>query len=145
MDNERLLRLADLLEADAARPDGVKFDLAHVVCVGQRPENGIVKVDCGTQACAMGLAAISGAFEDEGLGYRIGLLGFDVTIYGEPREWSDAASHVFGLATNEVDFLFTPCAYMQTKGAEAERIVASRIRDMVAGDVVAPNPEDLVL
>jgi hypothetical protein len=138
MDKQRLLKLADLLEADAARSDGVKFNLHDVVRVGRRPENGIVKPDCGTYACAMGLAAISGAFEDEGLGYRFGVFGFDVTLWGEPKPWANAASKFFDLAMHEVDFLFTPASYQHTTGAEAERMVASRVRDMAAGELVAP-------
>lgn len=149
MNSERLLKLADLLEADAARPEGIKFDLGIVI----KPEGPInddekvVKVDCGTHACAMGLAVISRAFTDAGLDYVIDHVWetIDIQINGESQEWDEAAGKIFGLAENEVEFLFTTQGYPgeAMAGADAERQVAQRIRELVAGTWVAPPlPED---
>src|SRR6266403_4799676 len=83
-----LRRGAELLEADANNPEGIKFDLgtwaadARInLATGYRDprdkqlykykDNEVVPVNCGTQACAFGLFALSGAFKEEGLGYKI--------------------------------------------------------------------------
>lgn len=86
MNKRRLLKLADLLEEDAANAKGVKFDLRVVAChakkhkeaptspyddgryfrPGERPT-----LDCGTAAGAVGLAVLSGAFKRQGFTYQI--------------------------------------------------------------------------
>ncbi len=81
MRTDLLLRFADLLEADANNPEGVKFDLGAWAQDSRLDLNKMspdeveqllypttietVPVNCGTAACALGLAAISGAFKDE--------------------------------------------------------------------------------
>lgn len=146
MNHERLLRLADLLEADAGRVDGIKFNLG---CLVQPDVNGTflglskVKLDCGTQACAVGLAALTGAFEAEGLTYTLDNGCFEPVFAGEECEWDWAAEKLFEIEANVVTFLFTIDGYWAEDrppmtGASAEREVAQRIRDLVAGKVDAP-------
>jgi hypothetical protein len=140
MHAERLLKLADLLEADAARPDGIKFDLG----TWGRWRNGEApSLSCGTTACAMGLAALSGSFAEDGLTYAIEWLP-DRTIGGyggisvkfDDQYNLDAAAQLFGITGEAADFLFVPDAYDVTPvGAEGECVVAQRIRDFVAGRV----------
>lgn len=142
MKKQRLLKLADLLTTDARRKKGIKFDLFTVAQSGSA-EDGTMKVDCGTQACAIGLAAISGEFKRAGLSYKISQHRIDqrfniiTLIRGEEKHWPDAAKDLFGLNKTEIEFLFTPCAYPDEmhRGAKAERFVAKRIRDFVAGKV----------
>lgn len=143
MNKRRLLKLADLLEADAKNRKGIKFSL-YTVGEAAPSVDEVVKVDCGTQACAMGLAAISGTFKRAGLGYA--LVNTDnitlviTTINGRVRDYDDAAVKVFDLTHDQAHFLFTPGFYpfgMDMTGAKAERFVAKRIRDLVAGKVEA--------
>jgi hypothetical protein len=147
MNSERLLRLADLLEADAARPDGIKFNLGCLVELNPKDDSDKVSVNCGTQACAVGLAAISGAFENEGLGYTLEDGGFEPIFGGEVCEWDWAAEKLFEIEPKVVNFLFTIDGYwgdddrLPMIGADAEREVAQRIRDLVSGKVEAPPRE----
>ncbi len=144
MNKRRLMKLADLLEADAKNKKGVKFNLCTVVT----PSRGLsldskeVPVSCGTQACAMGLAAISGAFKRAGLFYRIDaglkMLFVETTMNGLVTEYDDAAAELFDITVDEAGFLFSPNYYprrLPKTGARGERIVAKRIRDFVAGKV----------
>lgn len=66
MNKRRLLKLADLLVKDARTKKGIRFSM-DVVIARKNPEAGAVKMDCGTTGCAMGLAAVSGAFKRAGL------------------------------------------------------------------------------
>jgi hypothetical protein len=61
MNKRRLLKLADLLVANAHNSKGMRFDLDHwgVFRGHKRPR----KLDCQTTGCALGLAAMSGAFK----------------------------------------------------------------------------------
>jgi hypothetical protein len=148
MNYERLLRLADLLEADAVRPDGIRFNLGCLVEMDMRDDRDKVALNCGTQACAVGLAAISGAFENEGLGYTLEHGGFSPIFAGEVCEWDWAAEKLFEIEPNVVDFLFTTNGYSTGSdlvpmiGADAERQVAQRIRDLVSGKVEVPALDD---
>ena len=56
MNKKRLLKLADLLEADAKNKKGIKFDYWATANLADPKE----PISCGTSACAMGLAALSG-------------------------------------------------------------------------------------
>lgn len=147
MNKRRLLKLAKLLEADAKKPKGVKFDLETW---GQTEKaHQFVKADCGTQACAVGLACVSGSFKNEGLRFGLddkGLIypevdnpGFSGLFY-EPRSITgeEAVKHFFDLTKREARFLFFPQKYPKTKtrGQVGELYVAKRIRDFVAGTVV---------
>src|SRR5690242_6105997 len=75
-----LIRGAELLEADPAKGDGVRFDLATWAApydeadpkkfkFDTEPER--VPINCYTRACAMGLFCLSDAFKNEGLGYSL--------------------------------------------------------------------------
>lgn len=142
MKADLLLKLADMLDANADNKDGVEFDLGVVVHVKHSLENREI-TSCGTQACAMGLAIISGQFE--GLTYEVLTDEFDednvtIKVIYEER-WSrydSIAEEMFNLNHKQVDFLFDPACYSRDmRGAEDERIVAKRIRRFVAlnGDI----------
>lgn len=143
MNKRRLLKLARLLEADAQKRRGIKFNLAVVGSVEKMPPDGKVKLDCGTQACAMGLAALSGAFRRQGLSYRIRRnvfygINIDTTMNGRSRDYDRAAMAVFDLTKIQAHFLFSPVEYLETpREAKGERFVAKRIRNFVAGKVGA--------
>lgn len=145
---DRLVRLAALLERDADNETGVKFDLStwgapsddgQQLYRDGKPKE--VKVDCGTTACAFGLAAISGEFKAEGLTYEfvpvtsVGGYALVPTIMdgGRPRSGFSAAQALFGIEYAAAEYLFDTVAYDEVpQGAEGERLVASRIRDFVA-------------
>lgn len=143
MHKKRLLKLADLLEADAKNRKGIKFDLAVVA----RKEEGDSQrdfrpgeqptIDCGTAACAIGLACLSGAFKRAELTWHIDEWGFEPMVAG--KVGFEEAYRVFGLDEEYGDFLFLPDAYDKPMtGARGERGVAKRIRDFVAGKAKPP-------
>lgn len=123
MNKRRLLKLAELLEADAVSEDGVEFDL----------DSWGSKTPCGTSACAMGLAVASGAFS------RAGLLpptpdGDLVPSMRSGKRGFSAAVELFAISHNEAVWLFDPVFYeCSTAGPDAELAVAKRIRAFVAG------------
>lgn len=147
MRTDRLLKLAELLEADAANPEGVKFDLTawgySTIAGGDRFDNKfrrdqkVIPVSCDTAACAWGLAAISGIFKEEGVSFEISaseraLVPSFNNLYG-----FDAAKAFFELGEDtdgleQVSTLFDTPSYMFLKGAPAELEVAKRIRELVA-------------
>lgn len=132
MNKRRLLKLADLLEDDAKNRRGVKFDFLDWGQVS----NPDKPVSCGTTACAMGLAAISGAFKRAGLTFdsERQIIRFKGTAGAV-----DAARHVFDLDLEAASFLFTDMAGLpDLQGAKGERAVAKRIRDFVAGKISVP-------
>lgn len=136
----RLLKLADLLEADAKNKKGIRFDLSTWANVDPSAEPS---VSCGTTACAMGLAAISGAFKRAGLSYgpvdcgieNCGLCAGKMEVRLGRDTGFDAAMVLFDVNTDEAGWLFAGSSYPEDKiqGAAAERCVAKRIRDFVAG------------
>lgn len=139
MNKRRLLKLAGLLEADAKNKKGIKFNLG----VWAAPADGTdmsdrtePAVDCNTQACAVGLACISGAFKRQGLTYvyRMGFFGNLILIpkFRHRREFS-AVQAFFGISEVEAEWLFQPGSYAHGVGAKGERAVAKRLRDFVAG------------
>lgn len=145
MNKKRLLKLADLLDADAKNKKGAAFDLNAWAM--KKDDDGVfsrwlfqpgesVEVNCNTAACAWGLAAISGAFKREGVGYKVACCGvLSPTFKG--KEDFDAAVKFFAISVSAAGFLFEPDQYPRAKrrGAIAERYVAKRIRDFVAGKV----------
>lgn len=142
MNKRRLLKLADLLEADAKNKKGMRFDLNIVGFSYDVEETGAVRLDCSTAACAMGLASLSGAFKRAGLSYVYTggwLNNISTTINGRKVMYDRAAMRIFGISLRQADFLFTPSFYPDDKltGAIGERFVAKRIRDFVAGKVAA--------
>lgn len=145
MNKNRLLRLAELLEADAVQPNGIKFDL-NVWAVPDGFDNlasdhgpysertKIIPVDCGTVACAMGLAAISGVFKDEGLTYTIESNGSLYPEYDNAQGFG-AAAKFFEIRYSDATMLFSRdgySEYMNMRGAVGERVVAAIIREFVA-------------
>lgn len=143
--NRRLLKLADMLIGDARNKKGIMFDLG---VVGRYSNFGsvseVVQLDCGTTACAMGLAAISGKFKRAGLSYWIGHEDNQIltTINGHYVEYTDAAIRIFGISQDAADYLFSPWKYPQNiqKGAGSERFVAKRIKQFVKDGIVQPAP-----
>lgn len=156
-----LERGRQLLLADAANPHGVKFNLGtwaepdrsdkdritdptivkHTgVFASGRPnldwaQGAEVPVSCGTQACAMGLFAISRAFEDEGLGYNINLSGNLYPVYNEEYGF-DAAARLFDIDVRDAAYLFDPDCYADLPtGEDGERLVAARIEAFINGDI----------
>jgi hypothetical protein len=144
----RLLKLADLLEKDADNKYGVRFDLTawakkqdsshpeDFCSHGFSPEEKKIPVNCSTAACAWGLAAISGAFKREGVGFKVYDNGYLVPTYEGCTE-IDAAATFFQINKDQAWLLFDPDKYPKSKltGAVGERYVAKRIRDFVAGKV----------
>ena len=140
MNKRRLLKLADLLEADAKNKKGIKFDLgtwgyteASNPFADDAPDPA---VSCGTTACAMGLAAISGAFKRQGLKATISQrpTGKYIAVRLGRREGLSAATKLFGITMRVSEWLFLESGYRtDINGAKGERVVANRIRDFVAG------------
>lgn len=138
MNKRRLLKLAAMLEADAKKKTGISFNLSTVVQTDE-PVSRKVKLNCGTQACAMGLAAISGVFVYCGLSYRLnpdfcGAAAIVTTVNGKSLDYDLAAMATFDLTERQAGFLFTPSDYpdgMSLRGHDAELYVAKRIRNFV--------------
>lgn len=157
---DRLLRLSDLLDRDAANEKGVKFDLGTWADKSDHSnwlENSPVPVDCGTTACAMGLAAISGEFAKEGLiAHFEPVAPWNNVPYGPPLHYTlypmivttdyrgiarncsgfEAAEKLFNITEDDAHYLFDSDSYEGTpRGAEGERFVAQRIRDFTEGKI----------
>lgn len=140
----RLLKLADLLEANAKNKKGAKFDMR--IWGRMDDENAEPEMSCGTTCCALGLAAISGTFKRAGLDYEINkndIISPVQIIHRNPKTWRksrgdtiDAAMKVFHITRYEAERLFIPMMYphgffdMGTTGAKTERKVAKRIRKL---------------
>lgn len=132
MNKRRLLKLAGLLERDAKRKTGIQFDLNTWGDVSN-PEK---PVSCGTQACAMGLAALSGEFKRAGLKASVNGYG-GVEFNWNGRNTGDGilvAQRLFDISDDDASQLFYASRYRTTEGAVAERAVAKRIRALVAGE-----------
>lgn len=152
--NRRLLKLAALLEADAKNKKGIKFDITTV----GRPSNldkefrsvEDVKLDCGTIACAMGLAAISGKFKKQGLDYKLPLDGWNDQIYtkwnGRRKGYDRIAVLLFGITHDQANYLFTPWTYPITKriGSVGEREVIRRIKRVVKGKPIRDDYDNFL-
>jgi len=141
VNKRRLLKLADLLEADAKNKKGIKFDLGtwgytnnSNYFTDDAPDPAI---SCGTTACALGLAALSGKFKRCGLtakvSYRIN--GKNISIHLGRCEGLSAANRLFDIPMKVSEWLFLESGYgTNVDGAKGERAVAKRIRDFVAGE-----------
>lgn len=138
MNKKRLLRLADLLEADAKNKKGVKFDLGTW---GRSTDEDVPAiVSCGTTACAMGLAAISGRFKRAGLFNKYGDGSWSILPAMKSGALGlDAAVELFDIRTRDAEFLFLENEYPRgkTEGAIGERFVAKRIRKFVADKAIS--------
>lgn len=151
---ERLPRMAKLLRDDAANPTGVKFDLGVWAIPADTdpdaparwPTDVKVPLDCGTKACAFGLAAISGAFAAEGLTYMIGdgvhvVQGSLVPVLerydaANPPVHFYAAAALFDINVSDARYFFDPECYDGTpREAAGEIAVAERIETYLMGEV----------
>jgi hypothetical protein len=131
MNDEALLKLADMLEADAANPKGMKFNLRKVIMV-RTPLDTEPSISCGTVGCAMGLAALSGEFP--GLGFTTNHGNEYTTKWKGLRcSYSEAAELAFDIGYYTAQCLFGPQYYPEylMTGADAELEVARRIRFLV--------------
>jgi hypothetical protein len=95
---KRLLKLADLLEKDAKNKKGIKFDLSYwakpAKNIGKNmsfSSTATIPMNCGTAACAVGLAVISGIFKRQGFSY---------TFERYLNYWSDPGNKIW-----EYDFV----------------------------------------
>lgn len=144
MRKDLLLKLADLLEADAANDNGMVFDLRYLgEWKGPMPQQTLFpkfEVSCNTMGCAMGLAAISGAFQEDGLGFTVSEESKDwytivTTLHGDLRSYSDAAMDLFEIPERIAYAFFSPEWYTgRVFGSEGELRVAKRIRRYVKSD-----------
>jgi len=154
----RLLKLADMLEQDAKNKKGITFRLNVVISETGHDSFSVDSsfkpaMSCGTSACAMGLAAVSGKFKKAGLSYTYdkseGII--NTTWNGRITEYDKAAMKLFGLTNLQANYLFTPYYYKRKhkdgfvtysliEGARGERRVARRIRKLVASKL----PDDLL-
>ncbi len=146
---DRLTRMAKLLRADATNPTGVQFDLDTWGSYGdmgvdewrQLAEGNQVPMSCGTQACAFGLAAISGEFDAEGLTYRASINNHNIiptltTEYGAVFTQFAAARVLFDITRDDANYFFDPECYEETpREAEGEIFVAERIEAFIKGVV----------
>lgn len=155
MKKARLLKLRDLLLADAANAKGVQFDLAHWAAPSDAKDHMFkeepkkpIPVSCGTSACALGLAVISGAFKRAGL-FANFEKRFDGIVMepaikddrGRVLDSFDAACLLFGISQRQAFYLFAPDRYPKDKrkGAVGERYVAKRIEKLLAHDGIPPR------
>jgi hypothetical protein len=128
MNKRRLLKLAELLETDAKNKKGIKFDMS----TWGEVDNPDKPISCGTSACAMGLAAMSGAFKRAGLGYKIDGFGSLTVNMNGKGDGIYSAEKLFDITSDEAEFLFI---WTEGEGAKGERAVAKLIRNFVAGKV----------
>lgn len=154
----RLLKLADLLDADADNKKGLKFDLRIALDpddMNRYKSDFEPEVSCGTVGCAMGLAALSGAFKRAGLSYQFEQVAaaegrvrniLNLTWGGYSELYIHAAAWLFDISEDEAHFLFSPGYYAdrrgfdtEIKGARGERRVARRIRKLVAGEITTED------
>ncbi len=139
---QRLLKLADLLEADAKDRNGIKFDYRNWGTTdGLERKVKHAPVSCHTSACAMGLAALSGKFKRFGLDHQVETeQEYDGTFWGDIQflwkgrriDGVTAARRLFGISFSDAHYLFVGgLGNVESRGAKAERAVAKIIRSFV--------------
>lgn len=154
MNVERLSRLADLIERTIPKMatddrDGFDFNMSTW---GRFAHDKKPEPDCGTTACALGLAAISGEFADAGLmalpvGTKHPMLPVALRIISTNGNCAMAAAQdVFDIDDDQAQFLFLPSEYdydAELYGPEGARTVVARIREFIAsgGETTAPVPD----
>jgi hypothetical protein len=138
MHKQRLLKLAGLLEKDAKRKTGVKFDLKYWGTTEKIKD--LTEANCNTTACAIGLACVSGEFKRAGLDFRVEGNGAIVPMFEGDDEFG-AVNGFFEIDQDESLFLFSDKSYPKKEraGAIGERAVAQRIRDFVGMKIGAPR------
>jgi hypothetical protein len=128
LNKERLLRLADLLEKNAEK-GVVRFDMCSWASFSDPKK----PVSCGTSVCALGLAALSGAFRKDGLGYIITRSG-NMLFYWDGKETDGytAAQKLFRIDWRLAYGLFEPRGNSAADvGKKAELRKAREIREVV--------------
>lgn len=131
INTERLGRLAGLLEQYTETPKGPRFDLCGWSHCDYR-RGGFLwlqTVECGTTACAVGLACLSGEFIKDGLGF-VRFAGVMLPTYAGEDNWP-AIESFFGLNEDQSRALFSEDAYKVSRGPVAAAAVAHRIRRMI--------------
>lgn len=142
MRKKRLLKLADVVER-AIEAKAVKFDLTTW---GHNDREAVIEMSCGTTACLLGTAALSGEFKGAGMGYCVRKYDdgsgaeMDITFArgapfqdGHMNTFANAA-WFFGITRDEAQFLFDPRWYPNIRhhGKGAARYAIKRVRDFVA-------------
>lgn len=135
MYERRLLKLADWLDAQAVKPD-FDFDLDRFGML----EHGKSELTCGTVACALGGAALSGLFKNEGLSFTSS--GIFVSVRYTSRSGKvyfryEAGAKLSGISYDAAQHLFYPgLNYTRHRqkltGPRGARNVAKMIRKFVA-------------
>ena len=132
MNKRRLLKLADLLEADAENKTGVQFDLkgwGH-----SHDDDTPVAVSCGTTACAMGLAVLSGAFADAGLCNAVApWRGNPAPEACDPNATSDSVDSNFDGAHFAADLSVTLSGWAWSPAAAGGGVAALNVSFIVDG------------
>ena len=148
MNRERLLKLAVLLESDAKNPNGARFDLETWASNAQGEADfpsprQFKKLDCNTQACAVGLACLSGIFKKDGLRWTSAPDENNIVPRFKGKDRFEAVEAFFDINERESRFLFVAAYYtrddLSTAGAEGEIAAAKRIRRFVEGTAKAPH------
>jgi hypothetical protein len=142
---KRLLRLAKLLRKDAKCKTGVKFNMGD--WGSTEDEATKLGMNCGTQACALGLAAISGEFKREGLSFKTHIANtIDFVYKGRSCGPIEAAVATFDIPECVADYIFGGDANVKTKGegAKAEIEMAEIIENVAKGKLPQAIVEDLV-
>lgn len=130
--HERRLHLVAALRANAANTTGMKFDLSGWLASDW---NHSPAQNCGTTGCAVGLAMLQPAFNEEGFRYN----GNDPKYRNHRDElWTGwrAVNNYFGLTLDQSLDLFSELRAERredpTYGAEAELKVAERLEALDA-------------
>jgi hypothetical protein len=138
---KRLLKLANILEKLSRNKLNMRTWGSHAANKGHRPTE---KNYCGTQACALGWAALDPGFQKEGLraewsdtpeGGRLYLIISDT--YGRIEERAGAA--FFGLSMQEAYDLFL--GTRQTRGEVIKHLRRLAIKREELGNVPVLTPE----
>lgn len=149
---KRLLRLAKLLRKDAKCKTGIKFNMGD--WGSTEDVDTKIGMNCGTQACALGLAAISGEFKRDGLSFKTTadspfcdpVNTVDFTYKGRECNAIEAAMATFDIPQCVADYIFGGDATVRTngEGAKAEIEMAEIIEGVCKGKLPQEIIDDLV-
>jgi hypothetical protein len=131
----RLLKGADLLVADAKRPDGIQFDMSTY----GRTTSPEAPHSCGTTACAMGLFGLSGAFKRAGFEVTLIERNGNYTLRPRGGSFAECGMALFGLNYDTYASIFASDDESgHWTGAEGELKMAHRLRHFErTGEVLA--------
>ena len=143
MNKQRLLTLATELEKPVLPlPFDMRDWYGHGYAFMDELQDGApvseaTAKDCGTSACAVGLACLMPEFQKQGLG-TTGVTPVVSTLDGKEIANGWGAVHLFfGVDTRNAHYLFDPDYYTTDEaGAQSitPKMVAARIREVVAAD-----------